>query len=208
MEPTAIALLALIAVGLIVILAGVYKLIKPDPKFWQIITPFVFGLLMLGLSAFGLRFMTAYGEFLSKVLPLINAPTSETYATAIDAISSGKLSADNAGTAQAIMLENPVPDLESLIERRVVAAQDPHGKDQLKEMLTDLRAKKTLAAQIADSVVQGDKVNTGKLGSLDGSMQGLVAQEIARRPQVVSKLSSVERESVNHFAVPRSARKR
>lgn len=206
MDTTVIATYVMMGVGLIVILTGVYKLVKPDPKFWQIITPFVFGIVLLGVSAFGLPFMTAYGEFLSKILPLIKAPGSETYAAAIDAIGSGKLSPNNAGAAKAIMLENPVQDLEPLVERQVVAAQDADGKDLLKSMLTDLRAKKQMAGQIADNVTQGTTVNTQKLGALDASTQRLVAQEIARRPQVVQRMTPIERESINNFARPMQTR--
>jgi hypothetical protein len=208
MDATTIAMGGMIGVGLIFSVAGVFMLFRPTVKMWQVLVPFIFGMLMLGLSAFGLPFMTSYGEFLSKVLPLIKDPGTGTYSNAIDAIGSGKLSADNASTAKAIMLENPSSDLESLVERHMMAARDPDGKAVLREMLADLRAKKQMAGQIADVAVQENKVNGERLGSFDASTQRLVAQEIERRPHVLEKLNPADRESVKKFAVPRPPLKR
>ncbi len=153
-----LALFVLIAVGAIAGLAGVWVAVRrpqdtarPDPK-WKPIFLCIMGFGMIGVGGFELQFFDHYAGFLKDIAGLVPGAEASLYQRWINDIASGKMPDQHRMVAQAYMLQNPVPQLDQMLNK---AADQAQGEDRafLKATVKEYQRKLDVAKIAAKALV-------------------------------------------------------
>jgi hypothetical protein len=190
---------AFMGVGVVTTLIGAAAVFRKGAKFWHVGLPLLFGVLMLGLSVFGIEFIDKYKEIVRIVWPMLESPGPETYSKALDQIGGGELSPENAEIVRAIAVARPITGLDSLLQESKDRATSSAGTRTLEEVSVDVRARQQLAGSIAAQIAASGGVSEQSVDTLPAAVRPLVARELLA-PSRSTQLTTAQRRALEQAA--------
>jgi hypothetical protein len=173
----------LLVLGGLAFLAAIVKVFLKPPRS---LLPWIFGLLAMGLSVFGLAFFQPYTSFL-KVLNVAENPGEESYVAFMKSVGQGDVREDYAKVGMAFMLANPVEGMEGVVQSAVQTAVDPAGGMLLQEAQATLESRAVVAEALTqeritnldlDTVRSADEFTARSVGR---TLESLDSAELVRR---------------------------
>jgi hypothetical protein len=177
----------LVALGAIVIVAGVFILFRREARVALVMMSFVFGVLLCGLGVFGITFLDSYARFLktSEILTAVmQAPSDQTYSQALDAVASGKVDPAQGQALLTYMEARPTPQFGDLVRRKAVSAKDPRSRALLAATADDFGRREESAAKLAAGLAAKNQLTPAAVESLDQGSQVLVARHLEANPNL------------------------
>ena len=193
--------IGLFVCGAALITVSAILLLRKDSSFAKTTLSIVFSVLLLGLSVFGMPFLTAYGDWLKIIKPLLTQDASpQLYASTLGEVAKGDLDPAVSAVAVQTMMARPIPDMDKLVDETIAKNPDAPGSLEIKAMKQQLDIRKRqvddIAGGIAERTSQGDVSAAGSIEQLDEATRIEVARELARRRQVMQQVDRPTRELI------------
>jgi hypothetical protein len=186
-------MIGLFVCGAAMIVATIILLLRKGATLPKTIVAAVFSVLLLGLSAFGLPFLTAYGDWLEVVKPLLTQEaTPELYAATMEKVARGGIDPAVSHVAVQTMISRPVPGMDKLAADALEQQPNAPGSGELARMKQTLDLRDQEVRRIADKITErveaGDADAVGRIEALDTPTRIEVARELERRSAVQRNL--------------------
>jgi hypothetical protein len=156
----------------------------PEPR-WKPLLSGVMSFGMLGVGAFGPAFLTDYGDFLTKLMQAQGDQQQQLYAEAVQKTASGELPDNVAQAAQAYMLQNPIPQMQQIVQAELSHASE-QGRPQLEAFSAEIQRSEHTAQLAAEGLAARPAAGTSArdaLGQLDTPTLRILEHNPALRPE-------------------------
>jgi len=204
-----VGLWALSVLGVLTVATGLLiSVSRQEVSRTLVVTLFFFGVLMLGLTVYGINFMDKYRELMQTVLPMLEDPGPASYEKALEETASGRLSPQNREIVRAIAVARPIAGLDSIVGAITQRATDPAGGETLTRLSRDLDARDAQASSVVRHWSTMGTVEAAAFDTLDASLRPLVARKLLTDQSMAAFLNPSLRRQLTAAATIDSIRRR
>ncbi len=188
----------ILVVGVVALIAAVWGSLSStaQKKVWLL---WVFGLACAGVGTYGPVFLSSYGGFLNVLQNIQTNPSTETYASALGDIASGKLKPEEADAVLQYIVNKPVEGTDSLLSVYAEQASDPGARQYLAAADSVLVQRKRVSNELIKNLSQQSSFETS-VEHFDPTTRALIARQVLANPGVVSPSVAVNRDKLREWA--------
>lgn len=187
----------LLGTGVVVVAVSLYVVVaqKRTP-----VVLLVFGALFAGVGIHGPLFMGPYAEFLRAFASMTGTPGPESYQEVFKRIGEGGFDPELQQLALTWAMENPVEDMETILDGAIDSATNDAGRDTLMSAREAIEGKRIVADQLARQAVISPE-SAAAISDFDPATRTAVSNELlTRSPEQLRQLQGVNPGQLEEWA--------